>query len=199
MVRKPSPEKREQYLHAALKLFVANGVQNTSTAAIAKEAGTATGTLFLYFPTKQDLINELVMDIVRSQSKTINAVMTPALSARDSFLAIWEGSIRWFLANMEAYQYIQQVRDSVMISEEVVQESNKYFEFYYTAIQKGLSEAAIKPYPVELIGEMLYRAIVAIMNLIKVQPEETKREEYIRSGFEIFWNGIKHEDRKSVV
>ena len=193
MVRKPSPEKREQYLHAALKLFVANGVQNTSTAAIAKEAGTATGTLFLYFPTTQDLINELVMDIVRSQSKTINAVLTPALSARDSCLAIWEGSIRWFLANMEAYQYIQQVRDSVMISEEVVQESNKYFEFYYMAIQKGLSEAAIKPYPVELIGEMLYRAIVAIMNLIKVQPEETKREEYIRSGFEIFWNGIKHE------
>jgi len=191
MVRKPSPEKREQYLHAALKLFVVNGVQNTSTAAIAKEAGTAAGTLFLYFPTKQDLINELVMDIVRSQSKTIKAALTPDLSAKDSFLAIWEGSTHWFLANMEAYQYIQQVRDSGMISEEVVQESNQYFDFYYTAIQKGLSESAIKPYPIELIGEMLYRAIIAIMNLIKMQPEDARREEYIRSGFEIFWNGIK--------
>ena len=193
MVRKPSPEKRTQYLRAALKLFVANGVQNTSTAAIAKGAGTAAGTLFLYFPTKQDLINELVMDIVKAQSETIKAALTPALSAQDSFLAIWEGSIRWFLANMEAYQYIQQVRDSSMISEEVVQQSNTYFDFYYTAIQKGLSETAIKPYPIELIGEMLYRAIVAIMNLIKAQPEEARREKYIRSGFEIFWNGIKHE------
>ncbi len=193
MVRKPSPEKRAQYLSAALKLFVTNGVQNTSTAAVAKEAGTAAGTLFLYFPTKQDLINELVMEIVKAQSETIETALTPALSARDTFLAIWEGSIRWFLANMEAYQYIQQVRDSGMISDEVVQESNKYFGFYYTAIQKGLREVAIKPYPVELIGEMLYRAIVAIMNLIKVQPLEPTREEYIRSGFEIFWNGIKHE------
>ena len=131
------------------------------------------------------------MDIVRSQSKTIKAALTPDLSAKDSFLAIWEGSTHWFLANMEAYQYIQQVRDSGMISEEVVQESNKYFDFYYTAIQKGLSEAAIKPYPIELIGEMLYRAIIAIMNLIKLQPGETRREVYIRSGFEIFWNGIK--------
>ena len=52
-----------------------------------------------------------------------------------------------------------------MISEEVVQQSNAYFDFYYIAIQKGLSETAIKPYPIELIGEMLYRAIVAIMNL----------------------------------
>ena len=193
MARKPSPEKRAQYLRTALKLFVANGVQNTSTATIAKEAGTAAGTLFLYFPTKQDLINELVMDIVRVQSKTINSALTPDLSARDSFLAIWEGSIRWFLANMEAYQYIQLVRDSGMISDDVVQESNTYFDFYYTAIQKGLDETAIKPFPIELIGEMLYRAIVAIMNLIKVQPDDIRREEYIRSGFEIFWNGIKHE------
>ena len=82
MIRKPSPEKRAQYLRAALKLFVANGVQNTSTAAIAKQAGTAAGTLFLYFPTKQDLINELVMDIVRAQSETIKAALTPALSVQ---------------------------------------------------------------------------------------------------------------------
>ena len=191
MTRKPSPNKRAEYLRVALKLFVADGVQNTSTAAIAKGAGTAAGTLFLYFPTKQDLINELVMDIVIAQSETIKSALTPSLTARDSFLAIWEGSIRWFLANMEAYQYIQQVRDSSMISEEVVQQSNTYFDFYYTAIQKGLSETAIKPYPIELIGEMLYRAIVAIMNLIKAQPDGAQREEYIYAGFEIFWNGIK--------
>lgn len=191
MVRKPSPEKRSQYLRAALQLFVANGVQNTSTAAIAKEARTAAGTLFIYFPTKQDLINELVLDIVREQSKTIKAALAGSLSAKESFHAIWEGSIRWFLANMEAYQYIQQVRDSGMISEAVVQETNQYFDFYYIAIQKGLAETAIRPYPVELIGEMLYRAIVAIMNLIKAQPDGEKQEEYIRSGFDIFWNGIK--------
>ena len=35
MIRKLAPDKRENLLNAALKLFVANGVQNTSTAAIA--------------------------------------------------------------------------------------------------------------------------------------------------------------------
>jgi len=60
MVRKPSQIKKEQLLSSALKLFVENGVGNTSTSAIAKEAGVAAGTLFLYFPTKQDLIHELV-------------------------------------------------------------------------------------------------------------------------------------------
>jgi AcrR family transcriptional regulator len=193
MVRKPSPEKREQFLQAALKLFVANGVQNTSTAAITKDAGTASGTLFLYFPTKQDLIDQLALKIVWDQSEKIKAVLTPTLSARESFAAIWEVSIRWFLTNLEAYQYIQQVRDTGMLSEAVVQQSAASFDFYYQVIQKGLTEESIKPYPVELIGEMLYRAIAAIMNLIKAQPDHAKSEEYIRFGFEIFWNGIKHE------
>jgi AcrR family transcriptional regulator len=191
MVRKLSPEKRVQFLTSALKLFVANGVQNTSTAAIAKDAGTAAGTLFLYFPTKQDLIHELVLKIGKEQSDHIKSILESSLSVRETFLAIWNGSIRWFRENIEAYQYIQQVRDSGAIEGEVVQESNQYFDYYYHAIQKGLEEGTIKPYPVELIGETLYRYIVAVMNLINLQPDQAKQEEYILLGFDIFWDGIK--------
>jgi hypothetical protein len=38
---------------------------------------------------------------------------------------------------------------------------------------------------------MLYRDIVAVMNLIKVQPTPELQEKYLQFGFEIFWNGIK--------
>jgi len=191
MIRKLSPEKRDRFLSSALKLFVTNGVQNTSTAAIAKEAGTAAGTLFLYFPTKQDLIDELVLNIGREQSETIKSMLEPSLASRETFFMIWDGSIRWFLGNMKAYKYIQQVRDSGLIDNAVVQESSKFFDYYYDAIQKGLSENSIMPYPIELIGEILYRSIVAVMNLISAQSDLDKQEEYIRFGFEIFWNGIK--------
>jgi AcrR family transcriptional regulator len=196
MVRKPSPEKRELFLSSALKLFVANGVQNTSTAAIAKEAGTAAGTLFLYFPTKQDLIHELILNIGKEQSDHIQSILKPSLSTRDTFAAIWDGSIQWFLAHMAAYQYVQRVRDSGMIAHEVVQESNKFFDYYYTAIQKGLAEDCIQPYPLELIGGILYQAIVAVMNLIKAQADPQKQAEYIHIGFEMFWNGIKKENNE---
>ena len=129
MARKLSPEKKAQYMRSALTLFVANGVKNTSTAAIAKEAGTASGTFFLYFPTKQELIHELVLKIGKEQSDYIQSILTPSLSVRDTFLIIWDGSVRWFLDNMEAYQYIRQVRDSRLIATEVVRESEKFFDY----------------------------------------------------------------------
>ena len=191
MVRKPDPDRKEKFLDAALRLFVASGVQNTSTAEIAREAGTAAGTLFLYFPTKQDLINELVLQIGKEQAETTKVLLDPSLSVRDTFFTIWSSSIHWFLENMDAYEYIQQVRDTELVDKATVQESGKFFGYYYDAIQKGFKEGAIKRYPADVIGGFLYQDIVAVMNLLRSQSKPDKREEIIQLGFDIFWDGIK--------
>ncbi len=192
MIRKLAPDKRENFLNAALKLFVANGVQNTSTAAIAQEAGTASGTLFLYFPTKQDLINELVLKIAREQSEYMKALLNSSLSVQDTFFTIWSGSIRWLLENMDLYEFNQQIRDTNLVEKSVVQESGKFFSFYYEAIQRGLQEDLLKPYPADLIGGFLYQDIVATMNLLRNQSNRRKQAEIIQMGFDIFWNGIRN-------
>ena len=191
MIRKLAPDKREKFLNAALKLFVASGVQNTSTAAIAKEAGTAAGTLFLYFPTKQDLINELVLKIAREQSEHMQTLLEPSLSVRDTFFAIWSGSIRWFLENIDLYEYNQQIRDSGLVEKAIIEETGKSFSYYYEAIQRGLEEGAIKPYPFDLIGGFLYQDIVAVMNLLRTESNPRKQEEIIQLGFDLFWDGIR--------
>ena len=56
-------DKRTAIIEAALKLFTERGFHGTSTAEISKEAGVATGTLFNYFPTKEDLINSLYFEV----------------------------------------------------------------------------------------------------------------------------------------
>lgn len=190
MARALSTEKRERFLTAALKLFVANGIQNTSTAEISREAGTAAGTLFLYFSTKQDLIDELVLWIAKKEAAVINGLLTPSLSVRETFFIIWDGSIRWLLENMDAYRYSQQVRDSSLVTPEVAQESGKYFAFYYDAIQKGLETGLLKPYPADLIGGFLYQDIVATMDHLRAQSDPQKLAQTIQQGFDLFWDGI---------
>lgn len=191
MARTLNPAKKTALLSTALKLFAQKGVMNTSTAEITKEAGTAAGTLFLYFPTKQELLNELVLKIGKEQSEHINQLLQSSFSARDTFFTIWHGTISWFLENAEAFQFIQQIRDSGLISDSAVQESNKFFGYYFNAIQKGYQEGSIKDYPPGLIGDFLYQDIVAVINHISRQPDPSEREETIRQGFEIYWDGIK--------
>ena len=196
MVRELSSEKRERLLRAALKLFAANGIQNTSTAEIARAAGTASGTLFLYFPTKQDLIDELAILISKAESEHVNHLLHTALTARDAFFTIWSGSVHWLLENGDAYQFSQQIRDSGLISESAIQETAKSFFFYYETIQKGQAEGSIKPYPIDLIGGFLYQDIVAVMNTLRLQPDSGKQEVSIQQGFDIFWDGISSQERR---
>jgi hypothetical protein len=119
------------------------------------------------------------------------ALLNPALLTRERFMTIWNGSVRWFLEHPHAYRYVQQVRDSGLISEKVVQESNSYFSYYYEAIQQGLQENQVRPYPLPLIGAFLYHDIAAVTNMVLTLPHPADQDEIIRLGFEIFWDGIK--------
>ena len=70
-MKKQVKDKRTAITEAALKLFTERGFQGTSTAQISKDAGVATGTLFNYFPTKEELINSLHFEVKGRLSRSM--------------------------------------------------------------------------------------------------------------------------------
>ena len=65
MARPRSEDKRKAILEAALELFAERGIGHVPTSAISAAAGVAEGTLFTYFKSKDDLLNELYLEIRR--------------------------------------------------------------------------------------------------------------------------------------
>ena len=53
---------RELLLKSALKEFSRKGISATTTEDIAKAAGVAHGTVFVHFPTRDDLLNQVIID-----------------------------------------------------------------------------------------------------------------------------------------
>jgi TetR/AcrR family fatty acid metabolism transcriptional regulator len=54
--RKRGPDKRDRILKAAIKVFAKNGFYATRVSEIAKTAGVADGTIYLYFKNKDDVL-----------------------------------------------------------------------------------------------------------------------------------------------
>jgi len=52
--------RRDQILEAAIRLWLRRGFDATSVEAIAREAGLGKGTVYLYFPTKEAILDEAV-------------------------------------------------------------------------------------------------------------------------------------------
>ena len=62
-------EKRSRILQAARQLFDEHGFDQTTTRAIARKAGVANGTLFLYARDKVDLLLMLYIDALRQLTR----------------------------------------------------------------------------------------------------------------------------------
>ena len=56
---KPAEERREDLIAAAAHLFQINGIEPTTVEQITAEAGVAKGTFYLYFSSKDDVVNAL--------------------------------------------------------------------------------------------------------------------------------------------
>lgn len=86
--RRRAEHRPDELLDAALALFVERGYAHTSVAQIARAAGVSKGAVYLYFPSKQALLEGLVKRAVRPVSTAaLAALHTPPGSTRTALAA----------------------------------------------------------------------------------------------------------------
>ena len=80
-VRAPAGDKRQAILRAAIKVFANSGYFNSKVADIAREAGVADGTVYLYFKSKEDILHSIfdrsVEEALGSAREQIKRVSDP--------------------------------------------------------------------------------------------------------------------------
>ena len=80
-VRAVVADKREAILRAAVKVFARKGFFNSKVADIAREAGIADGTVYLYFKSKDEILHSVFDRAMENLSPKANAKLK-ALSSR---------------------------------------------------------------------------------------------------------------------
>jgi AcrR family transcriptional regulator len=95
---KPPEERREDLMNAAQRLFLENGVGNTTVDQIAAGAKIAKGTFYLYFSSKEEVLAALREGFVEDYLETIKT----ALAERPE--GDWPGKLAaWARAGVEGY------------------------------------------------------------------------------------------------
>lgn len=116
--RKSAEDRRESILNAAFRLVVRKGLHQVTTAAVSREAGIAAGTLFLYFPTKEALLNALYVSLIRRRFERITAGLEGTTA--EKFRTFWFTWARWYLDEPEVTQVIQQFEVSTLLTEDSI-------------------------------------------------------------------------------
>lgn len=80
-IRPPVGDKREAILRAATQVFARNGYFNSKVADIARVAGVADGTVYLYFKSKEEILHSIfdrsVESAIREGRKQLETIKDP--------------------------------------------------------------------------------------------------------------------------
>lgn len=122
--QKRSIEKKNNILEAAYKIFNEKGYNNTNTIEIAKEAGTATGSVYAYFKDKKDIFLEVL-------SKYSNSIVMfvmekfEQMPQDEDLLDIIKTVIR---TSIECHKIAENLHDEIMALTYLDADVKKYFK-----------------------------------------------------------------------
>ena len=82
-------ERRNEILETAEKLFVTKGYTKTTVNDILKEIGIAKGTFYHYFKSKEEVMDEIIMRIIKADVAKAKAIVSnPNITVLDNLFRI---------------------------------------------------------------------------------------------------------------
>ncbi|MDO9325634.1 MAG: TetR/AcrR family transcriptional regulator [Methanoregula sp.] len=182
---------REKILATALTLFTERGFFGTPTSLISKEAGVATGTLFFYFATKEELIDTLYRRIKGEAAQVMCRDFNAEKTALAKLRRIGYNAVVWGIENPAKQKFMEQFAHSPFVSTTAHEEGMSHFLFLQDLVRDGIREGTIRNIDPGLLFCMMASSFSGLIARAYAENVPEKREQIIYEGLDFIFNGMK--------
>ena len=183
-------DKHHQLIEASIDLFAEKGFWNTPTSQIAKHAGVATGTLFNYFPTKDDLIDAVYLRLKDESTVQFWQSQPNTNDMYDMLHHVWQGFVHWATDNPSRFLLLEQLKLSDLVSDEA---QSKFRETLseLEITQKIDFSSSLGGFPLEMIAGIMEANLLACTKYALAHELDGKPlNDHITTSLQIVWKGI---------
>ncbi|HEX6179470.1 MAG TPA: helix-turn-helix domain-containing protein [Thermoanaerobaculia bacterium] len=192
------PTSRDRLIAAARTLISQHGYEQTSTAAIAREAGTSESQLVRYFKSKAGLLETVFNDSWQPLNKEIQRRVVEATSAREALTSVLQCVIEEFSSDHEvAYLLLFEGRRIRGATSEINLSSGfrEFEKLLGMLISRGKRDAT---FAASLNDRAIGAALLGLAESMireRIMAERTGQpnpftDEEIRAVFDAFMNGV---------
>jgi AcrR family transcriptional regulator len=185
-------DKREKLLQTALELFVSQGFNDTPTSKIAKEAGIATGTLFYFFPTKDDLIISLYLKLKGLAAESINVALAEVNSTKEAIKTYYEESLNWSLRSPNEFLFLAQFSNSPYLKKIGGDEISAQIAPVLQLFSLAIKQQQIADTDVNLLYILISNQVFGVNQYLS-SNKFTRKEQHkiMEDTFSMFWKMIE--------
>jgi AcrR family transcriptional regulator len=187
MARPLSGEKRRSMLAAATTAVASLGTA-ASTAKIAKDAGVSEGLLFVYFPTKDELLTQLYQDLRADLRDAIMVDHPMEANVKDRLQHLWNTLIEWGAINPEKREAMRQLAVFRNIVEAKQKAELDACDDIQKMIERDLESGTLRKQPIAFLAATM--EALAAMVFEMATKDSGKLDEYKRLGWEALWGAI---------
>src|SRR6058998_3640396 len=156
------PDKPQQIIDAAIRVFARNGYYNSRVSDIAREAGIASGTIYLYFKTK----DEILVTLFREKMAGFVGVLRKEIAGEPDPPAKLRRLVRLHFETLEAHPDMAEVvqvelrQGQKFFRGASAHEVSAYFDLIGSVLQEGIEAGQIRSdLPVKIATKMLFGAM----------------------------------------
>jgi AcrR family transcriptional regulator len=124
----------------AFEIVVKHGFDGLSMHKLAKAAGVSPATIYIYYESREDLLNKLFMYAQRSFAKVALEDFSPDMSLEAGLLRQWKNRLKFIEMHPNLYRFFDQFRNSPLVNHKDVN-MNEFKEnmqrFAKNAVAKG--------------------------------------------------------------
>jgi AcrR family transcriptional regulator len=175
---------------ATLLLVLETGITGVKMADIAKQSSMATGTLYIYFKNKEELVNQIYIDLKIEEMN----FMLDKDRKEDSFFVrfkrIWLNYLKFNYEFPEKMIFFEQFYRSVYISEAIRQQSDILLQPIINILEDAKQQHIIKNLQANALIAQLTGSVKELVKLHLANKEKLTHE-LIDAYFDMAWNSIR--------
>ena len=194
-MRTLDPKKKKRIRDSALRLFYQYGIENVSMARIAKEAGIAKGTVYLYFPSRQALLEELFDYCLDRCVQASDRDLDREKSACGKLKRRVRNMILWQCQHPEEAWMQGTFNVAPGRYRSNYERMKPHYEAEERIVEEGVRSGELKDLPVDLLCEMLFSAVGGVLRYLVLHPETMEREEEFDAVLDVMLDGIVARDK----
>jgi AcrR family transcriptional regulator len=169
---------------AATRVIVTQGL-SAPTATIAKEAGVSNGSLFTYFETKADLLNQLYLELKTGMADAALEGLPAKAELRKQVFHIWSNWVGWAACNPEKRRALAQLSVSDEITPATRAAGQKTMAKIAKLMERCRSNGPMRHVPMGFVAAIMNSMAEATMDFMVQDPAHA--DKHCKAGFEALW------------
>ena len=183
-------DKLRAIARATFTLVEQIGLSGLTMAAIAREAGLATGTLYVYFKSKEELMVALYEQAKTQTAATLMRGDDPTAPFRSRFQRMWLNWLEHRLSHCAEVVFLEQYYNSPWFSEASRSLSARLIKDWVDLIERAKAQQILKDVPTPLLINSFGGSVRETANLLRSGTLK-RTDAHLAMAFGLCWDGIK--------